>query len=115
MYNIALVDDDQRILQIVQYKVKSIFNSVGIDPTITCFNNPQKLHMDTYYDVLFLDIDMPEKDGFSVAEELSKMPAKPLIIFLLLLFSLLINMILFLMLLVFIPLISLKKKILKQD
>lgn len=53
MYNIALVDDDQRILQIVQYKVKSIFNSVGIDPTITCFNNPQKLHMDTYYDVLF--------------------------------------------------------------
>ena len=39
MYNIALVDDDQRILQIVQYKVKSIFNSVGIDPTITCFNN----------------------------------------------------------------------------
>lgn len=41
MYNIALVDDDQRILQIVQYKVKSIFNSVGIDPTITCFNNPQ--------------------------------------------------------------------------
>ena len=47
MYNIALVDDDQRILQIVQYKVKSIFNSVGIDPTITCFNNPQKLHMDT--------------------------------------------------------------------
>ena len=57
MYNIALIDDDQRILQIVQYKVKSIFNSVGIDPTITCFNNPQKLHMDTYYDVLFLDID----------------------------------------------------------
>ena len=52
MYNIALVDDDQRILQIVQYKVKSIFNSVGIDPTITCFNNPQKLHMDTYYDCL---------------------------------------------------------------
>ena len=47
MYNIALIDDDQRILQIVQYKVKSIFNSVGIDPTITCFNNPQKLHMDT--------------------------------------------------------------------
>lgn len=34
MYNIALVDDDQRILQIVQYKVKSIFNSVGIDPLL---------------------------------------------------------------------------------
>lgn len=68
MYNIALVDDDQRILQIVQYKVKSIFNSVGIDPTITCFNNPQKLHMDTYYDVLFLDIDMPSLNGIELAQ-----------------------------------------------
>ena len=68
MYNIALIDDDQRILQIVQYKVKSIFNSVGIDPTITCFNNPQKLHMDTYYDVLFLDIDMPSLNGIELAQ-----------------------------------------------
>ena len=32
--------------------------------------------------MLFLDIDMPEKDGFSVAEELTAMPSKPLIIFL---------------------------------
>ena len=68
MYNIALVDDDQRILQIVQYKVKSIFNSVGIDPTITCFNNPQKLHMDTYYDVLFLYIEMPSLNGIELAQ-----------------------------------------------
>lgn len=109
MYNIALVDDDQRILQIVQYKVKSIFNSVGIDPTITCFNNPQKLHMDTYYDVLFLDIDMPSLNGIELAQNYLQNHDDTTI------FSLLINMILFLMLLVFIPLISLKKKILKQD
>lgn len=109
MYNIALVDDDQRILQIVQYKVKSIFNSVGIDPTITCFNNPQKLHMDTYYDVLFLDIDMPSLNGIELAQNYLQNHDDTTIIFIL------INMILFLMLLVFIPLISLKKKILKQD
>lgn len=117
MYNIALVDDDQRILQIVQYKVKSIFNSVGIDPTITCFNNPQKLHMDTYYDVLFLDIDMPSLNGIELAQNYLQNHDDTTIIFITnkYVFSLLINMILFLMLLVFIPLISLKKKILKQD
>ncbi|MFQ9889312.1 MAG: hypothetical protein ACLRWM_01835 [Streptococcus sp.] len=59
MYNIALVDDIKEFYKLFNIKVKSIFNSVGIDSTITCFNNPQKLHMDTYYDVLFLDIDMP--------------------------------------------------------
>ena len=34
MYNIALIDDDQRILQIVQYKVKSIFNKNGMEVCI---------------------------------------------------------------------------------
>lgn len=59
MYNIALVDDDQRILQIVHYKSKKYFNSVGIDLNmyfvLIILKNFIWIHI---MDVLFLDIDI---------------------------------------------------------
>ena len=82
---IILCDDDTAFTQIFEKRLLTVFKKYGITPEIvSAHTGVEALREITPRptDVLFLDIDMPEKDGFSVAEELSAMPSKPLIIFL---------------------------------
>ena len=71
--------------QVFEKRLLTVFKKYGITPEIvSAHTGVEALREITRRptDVLFLDIDMPEKDGFSVAEELSAMLSKPLIIFL---------------------------------
>ena len=82
---IILCDDDTVFTQVFEKRLLTVFKKYGITPEIvSAHTGVEALREITRRptDVLFLDIDMPEKDGFSVAEELSAMPSKPLIIFL---------------------------------
>ena len=82
---IILCDDDIPFTQSFSKQLRPVFEKYGLIPDIVpTYTGIDALREFTRKptDALFLDIDMPEKDGFSVAEELSKMPAKPLIIFL---------------------------------
>ena len=82
---IILCDDDTAFTQVFEKRLLTVFKKYGITPEIvSAHTGVEALREITRRptDVLFLDIDMPEKNGFSVAEELSAMPSKPLIIFL---------------------------------
>ena len=82
---IILCDDDTAFTQVFEKRLLTVFKKYGITPEIvSAHTGVEALREITCRptDVLFLDIDMPEKNGFSVAEELSAMPSKPLIIFL---------------------------------
>lgn len=57
MYNIAIIDDETEILEIIYNKIKHIFNNEGITLIFTCLNNPQQLEMNKYYDILFQAVD----------------------------------------------------------
>lgn len=81
---IILCDDDTAFTQVFEKRLLTVFKKYGITlEIVSAHTGVEALREITCRptDVLFLDIDMPEKDGFSVAEELSAMPSKPLIIF----------------------------------
>lgn len=80
MINVILVDDEQPALDELEYMLKD-FTCINISGK---FNEAKKaleyvLLNDT--DVCFLDISMPEMDGFMLAETLIKLRKPPLIIF----------------------------------
>lgn len=82
---IILCDDDTAFTQAFAKRLLTVFQTCGIMPEIVSAHTGMEALREitrSPTDVLFLDIDMPEKNGFSVAEELSAMQSKPLIIFL---------------------------------
>ena len=74
MLRIAICDDDKIILRILTDKIQkynfSDSSSLEIEPFLSGqdFLNSQKKFP---YDVVFLDIDMPEKSGFDIAEQIN--------------------------------------------
>ena len=84
MIRIAVVDDDE----IYSYNLKNIiinfFNDNNINGEILIYNNGKDLLSECYknvFDVLFLDIDMPDVTGIEVAEEIRKYNDNIMIIF----------------------------------
>jgi len=69
MLNILLVDDEKDALEALEWKLNNYIENVNVT---TC-NSPLKaveLINNTKPDVVFLDIQMPEMDGFSLIEAL---------------------------------------------
>jgi two-component system LytT family response regulator len=69
MLNILLVDDEKDALEALEWKLNNYVENVNVT---TC-NSPLKavdLINNTKPDVVFLDIQMPEMDGFSLIEAL---------------------------------------------
>lgn len=82
---IILCDDDKQFIQSFSRRLYAALKKYNITPKIvTTYTGINALREFTQNsaDVIFLDIDMPEKDGFSVADELFRVENKPLIIFL---------------------------------
>lgn len=69
MYKIAIIDDDSDILNMIYDKTKEIFNAAGLNPEISYFTNPHQLDINICYDILFLDINMPDLNGIDLAEK----------------------------------------------
>ncbi len=72
MFRIAIVDDDKAALSIVSSAVDTFFKEKNIEYNIMSFSNPLN-YLATIkeedFNLIFLDIDMPEQNGLSVAEE----------------------------------------------
>ncbi len=80
--NIALCDDIQEDIKIIYNEFKKI--KLDFEYKIDIFNNPEILlnkHMNLKYDIVMLDIDMPQLTGFELAKKLKEYYNNVLIIF----------------------------------
>lgn len=84
MLRIAVCDDDQAISHSYKDRIKALFESKHVDATIFNYTKGSKLIEDCKeipFDLIFLDIDMPEMSGFDVAEKIIEIIEDPVIIF----------------------------------
>ena len=75
MLNIAFCDDDRQFLSIIVPKTESVFRHYRTDVQSFTFDNGDDLILsfskyEPYYDVIFLDIDLPSKNGKEITREL---------------------------------------------
>lgn len=85
MIEIAICDDEPEWINTARDIVEKFFNEKTIAITIKTFNDAKQLldaaaQSDTF-DILILDIDMPDIDGFNAAEELKTLYPDMLLIF----------------------------------
>jgi len=84
MINIAICDDEEIMLYKIKDKISKVLQpDVGL-MEFDLFYNPKKLiesYKLKFYDLIFLDVNMPELSGFETTEILQKNENKPNIIF----------------------------------
>ncbi len=84
MIRIAICDDDKTMLEFISKNTDVLFTESGIEHTMRNFLSGAeflKEHKDDPFDVVFLDIAMPEMNGFDVAKEMRGLFRKTYIIF----------------------------------
>ncbi|MDR0984654.1 MAG: LytTR family DNA-binding domain-containing protein [Ruminococcus sp.] len=82
MFKLAICDDDTVFLKKFGGLLTSYFKNQDIKIDIKMFSKSTDFVLsDEIYDAVFLDIEMPETDGFGVAEKLNKKSRDTLIIF----------------------------------
>ena len=69
-YRIAVVDDEEDDLKHVCHHISDFFSSTDIE--VNTYMNALQFPIDIYFDVLFLDIDMPHVSGLELAKEYKK-------------------------------------------
>ncbi len=81
---IAICDDEQKICDLIKNKIESYYSSREMDFDIqTFYSGEEVLKQDLgSIDVLFLDVDMPEKNGMEVARIIREQNKEMLIVFL---------------------------------
>lgn len=84
MINVAICDDDKRILEAITIKVQTSFNEHEVAAEYLSFNDPRELieylHSKSV-DILFLDIDMPYFSGMDIAGFVNEQGMKTMLIF----------------------------------
>lgn len=79
---ILICDDEIKNINNLKSYVEEYMNNHGIAFEIETTTNPTGVALsDTAYDLVFLDIQMPELDGFSLARELKKKNSKVVVFF----------------------------------
>ena len=86
MLNVAFCDDDQIFLNMVCSEAMKIFNDLKVSASINLFTNADILiknfeNYRSYYDIVFLDIDMPIINGKETAGKLRMIDRKFKLIF----------------------------------
>lgn len=80
----AVCDDDEIACKAVMIKVVKVFNEFNLETNsdkYTSSNLLLQMIKNKHYDLIFLDIDMPELDGIQLATYLNSMDNPPDIIF----------------------------------
>ena len=81
---IAICDDNREILLFLKPALNTLFGQYTTDFEIFCFISGKALleaHKRNNFDVIFLDIDMPNVTGFDVAKTIREEFSKCYIIF----------------------------------
>lgn len=84
MIRIAVCDDEKIFLDIVSKHIRDITKMLNITCKIELFRNGDLLlhrYMENPYDLLLLDIDMPKKTGFDIAQAVRQSSIKTFIVF----------------------------------
>lgn len=72
---IAICDDEPRAITIISASVESIFKELGQEISLETFLSPDELTerlRSRAFDLIFLDISMPKKDGIALGKELQQ-------------------------------------------
>lgn len=84
MYKFALVDDENMFLKILDQKLSNILFQKHVDYHLSSFNKAidfLKTLSKENYDIVFLDIDMPDENGIDIAHRLRNLCHPPVVIF----------------------------------
>ncbi len=79
---IAICDDDQLFTEILREKIEIIFTAENLNFDISIFNNSTNLiDSVSQYDMIFLDVEMPDVSGEKIAHRIIASKYKTLVIF----------------------------------
>lgn len=79
---IVICDDDSKMQEILQNKIERTCRKIGVECQIGCCSSGEEvLGAPQAPDLLFLDIQMPEKDGMYVARELRRRQWDTILVF----------------------------------
>ena len=79
---ILICDDETKNINDLQKYIEEYMNNRGVSFEIEATTNPiGVVKSDAIYDLVFLDIQMPELDGFKVARELKERNSKVVVFF----------------------------------
>ena len=84
MLTVAICDDDNPTLEFLKKEIDRLINDRELEHSISTFTSGRSFieqHKSSHFDVVFLDIKMPEMDGFEVAAEMRDVFDKTYIIF----------------------------------
>lgn len=85
MLSIAICDDEQEAIDLISKSLKYVFAQMTIEIKSSCYTNGNQLRKDIFsnkkYDVIFLDVDMPDVDGVSLGVQLRKHQCDSLIVY----------------------------------
>ncbi len=84
MIRLAVCDDEKIFLDIVSHYLEEIKRKLSLECKIDLYRSGELLlhrHAEHSYDVLLLDIDMPDKTGFDIAQAIRQNSIKTFIIF----------------------------------
>ena len=79
---IVICDDDRKIQEILRNKIEKICREAGLEHQILCCSSGEEvLSAKEAPDLLFLDIQMPDRNGMDVAQELRRRKWRTILIF----------------------------------
>ena len=84
MIRIAICDDDEKFSEIFKTEVSRLFSKQGVENIIQTYSNPNnfKCKIRTVkYDIIFMDIDMPEITGIELASEIREAGSDAALVF----------------------------------
>lgn len=77
--HICAIDDNPAFLQLLKRVIADISNALNIRITLSCYTKYTAVDALPEYDIIFLDIEMPELSGFDVANEIIKVSSGKII------------------------------------
>lgn len=84
MIRIAIVDDEKIFVEMYKNEIIRLFEENNVDCIVDVYTNPRLFQSENSfdsYDLIFMDIDMPEVTGVQVASELRSIGADATLVF----------------------------------
>lgn len=84
MLRVAFCDDEAHYLKLMCKVAQEVFEEIDVEYDIEVFNSGEKFlrsYGEEKFDIVFLDIDMPNMDGIDLASELRKVDLNTMIVF----------------------------------
>lgn len=84
MVRVAVVDDETGMLEYLTNSIEGAFEKMNVEVEIFAFNNGSELvrqQSEMNFNIIFLDLEMPEMDGFETARQIRITDSKVVLVF----------------------------------